>query len=321
MRYSRLIAIIMMSIVVSGVPFGISAQTDDAILFEEQTIRYDGRNRLFLMYVPPQYDDITPLPLVFVLHGGGGNPYMYDEMTEFGQKARDEGFILVYPAGTGRLPRQLLTWNSGYCCGYALEQDVDDVGFFRALVASLTSEYVIDSARIYVAGHSNGGMMAYRLGAEMSDVFAAVGVMAGTIGGYPTPDSDNLYIIPQPENPVSIIHIHGLEDENVRYEGGENADNTFSKRNDLSVADAISFWVNANRCAISPISESWDDGMVLVDTYACDETNTAIKLISIVDGGHSWAGGLVNRRRADLPSNRVSATDEMWSFFESHPKP
>ncbi len=296
----------------------VSAQ--DEILFEEYTLIYDGVERIYLVYVPPQYDGITPLPLVFVLHGGGGNPYMYDEMTGFGQKAHDEGFILVYPAGTGELQRQLLTWNSGYCCAYAYENNIDDVGFFRELVASLTSQYMIDPARIYAAGHSNGGMMAYRLGAEMSDVFAAVGIMAGSIGGYPTPTSDELYTIPQPQNPVSVIHIHGMEDEQVRYEGGVNKLISPSRRNDLSVADAMAFWVGVNQCDPVPITEKLDDDMVIVDTYSCDATGTGIKLISIVDGGHSWAGGFVERQRADTPSQRVSATDEIWAFFESHPK-
>jgi len=314
MRYWLLLTVL------SGLLMVAPTSAQGEILFEEYTLIYDGRERFYLLYLPPQYDGITPLPLVFVLHGGGGNPYMYDEMTGFGQKAQDEGFILVYPAGTGQFQRQLLTWNSGYCCAYAYENDVDDVGFFQELVASLTSQYTIDPARIYVAGHSNGGMMAYRLGAEMSDIFAAVGIMAGTIGGYPTPTSDDLFIIPQPQNPVSVIHIHGMEDEQVRYEGGVNKLNSPSRRNDLSVADAMAFWVDVNQCDPTPIIEKFDDDMVIVDTYSCDATGTGLKLISIVDGGHSWAGGFVDRQRADPPSLRVSATDEIWAFFESHPK-
>ncbi|MDX2075278.1 MAG: PHB depolymerase family esterase [bacterium] len=296
----------------------VSAQ--DVIEFEERTLTHDGRERLFLLYVPPQYDGITPMPLVFMLHGGGGNPYAYEEMTGFAQKAQDEGFILVYPAGTGRF-RNMLTWNAGYCCGYAFEQDVDDVGFFSAMIETLTGEYIIDPARIYVAGHSNGGMMAYRLGAELSDIFAGVGIMAGTIGGYATPESDQLYIIPEPENPVSVIHIHGMADENVRYDGGVNDKSAISRRNDLSVADAMVFWVAVNQCDPTPSTELRDGDMVQVDIYACDATGTGVTLISIVDGGHSWAGGEVLRRRGDQPSQRVSATDEIWAFFEEHPKP
>jgi len=315
MRYWLLLTVFGSILAISP---SVSAQ--ETISFEEYTLIHDGLERLFLLYIPPQYDGITPMPLVFMLHGGGGNPYVYEEISAFGEKAREEGFILVYPAGTGRLQR-LLTWNAGFCCGYAHTQDVDDVGFFSAMIDLLTDTYVVDESRIYVAGHSNGGMMAYRLGAELSDRIAAVGVMAGTIGSYATPDSDNLYIIPQPQNPVSVIHIHGMADENVRYEGGINSDDALSTRNDLSVGNAMTFWVAVNQCETTPSTEWRDEDMVQTDIYACDATGTGVTLISIVDGGHSWAGGQIIRREADEPSQRVSATDEIWAFFEAHPKP
>lgn len=293
----------------------------DEIRFVERTLRIDGLDRRYLVYVPSQYDGTEPVPLVFVLHGGGGNPEMYEQVTQFGEKARDEGFILIYPAGTGRLRgERFLTWNTGHCCAAALEQGVDDVGFFRAMVEQMRADFAIDDSRIYVAGHSNGAMMAYRLAAEMSDVFAAAGIVAGSIGGYSTPESETLTVIPQPEQAVSIIHIHGMADENVRYEGGLNADDSPSRRSDLSVAESIQFWVAANQCAAEPTHEELDEGMVLVDTYACVETNTAVRLISIVDGGHAWPGGTVLRRAADRPSLRVNATDELWSFFSTHPR-
>lgn len=294
------------------------AQSD--IEFEEHTLRHDGRARHYLLYVPSQVDGSQPVPLVFVLHGGGGNPDLYEEVTGFGEIAREEGFILVYPGGTGRLRNRLLTWNAGHCCGYAMEENVDDVGFFREMVTELEAEYNIDPARIYVAGHSNGAMMSYRLAAEMSDTFAAVGIVAGTIGGYATPDSDELIKIPQPENPVSVIHIHGMVDDNVNYYGGINMDGVADERIDLSVADSIGFWVEADQCEKTPQREERDGGMVIVETYACPATGTDVELISIVDSGHAWPGGNSIRRNADPNNQRVNAAAEIWAFFEAHPR-
>ena len=241
-------------------------------------------------------------------------------MTAFGEKARDEGFILVYPAGSSRRQR-LLTWNAGHCCGYAQENDIDDVAFFRAIVADLTAEFNVDFDRIYAAGHSNGGMLTYRLAAEASDILAAVGVMAGTIGGYPTVDSNDLIVIAQPENPVSVIHIHGMADENVPYAGGESNGALDDPRIDLSVAESINFWLDADECETTPTTETSDDAMVITDIYDCPETGTTVALISIVDGGHAWAGGNPGSRLSDTPSERVSATDEVWAFFLAHPRP
>ena len=132
------------------------------------------------------------MPLVVVLHGGGGNAENIEEVTGFSEKADEEGFIVVYPDGSGRLDRYLLTWNAGFCCGYALENNIDDVGFIRALIEYLQEKYAINRNMIYVTGISNGGMMSYRLGAELSDIVAAIAPVAGSIGGQATEEDIDL---------------------------------------------------------------------------------------------------------------------------------
>lgn len=297
------------------------AQDDDDIVFEDRTLSVDGMERRYLLYVPPQAANGDSLPLVFLLHGGGGRPEIYEEVTGFGQIARDEGVLLVYPAGTGARSRsELLTWNAGHCCAAALANDVDDVAFFRAMVGELTAEFNVDADRIFVTGHSNGAMMTYRLLAEMSDVFAAGAAVAGSVGGYPTPDSDDLFVISQPENAVSVLAIHGMLDGSVRFEGGVNDDDTPSHRNDLSVAESIAFWVDVNACDPEPERTSQDDDMVLIDSYTCDMTDTVVELIAIVDGGHSWPGGEGGRLRSDPPSQRVNASEAIWAFFAANPR-
>lgn len=42
-----------------------------------------------------------------------------------------EGFVVVYPDGTGRGP--FLTWNAGTCCVGSVVRRVDDVGFALAV--------------------------------------------------------------------------------------------------------------------------------------------------------------------------------------------
>jgi len=84
-----------------------------------------------------------------------------------------EGFVAVYPNGTGRGTRAL-TWNAGGCCAYAERNNIDDVGFTKALLDDLTSRVHIDRTRVYATGISNGGMMAFRLAVEASDRIAAI---------------------------------------------------------------------------------------------------------------------------------------------------
>ena len=92
---------------------------------------------------------------------------------------------------------------------------------------------------IFVAGHSNGAMMAYRFGAEFSNKIAAIASVSGSIGGKPTENSE-LYIIPKPSEPISVIVFHGKKDKLVLYDGGEIIYGFI--KIDLSVQEAISFW-------------------------------------------------------------------------------
>lgn len=139
------------------------------------------------------------LPLVLVLHGGGGNAAYAERMTGFTDKARKEGFIVVYPEGTGRQEGQLLTWNAGHCCGYAMANRVNDVAFIDALIEKLIEDYVVDPRRIYATGMSNGGMMTHRLGIELSNRFAAIAPVVATLFGDER----------RPEHPVSAIMFNG----------------------------------------------------------------------------------------------------------------
>ncbi|HEY5596077.1 MAG TPA: polyhydroxybutyrate depolymerase, partial [Candidatus Bipolaricaulota bacterium] len=88
------------------------------------TLVFDGRARTYLLHLPPAYDGTTLLPLVIFLHGGGGNAAGAVERYGLSEEADQQGFIVVYPNGTGVLRDRVLTWNAGHCCGYALEQDV-----------------------------------------------------------------------------------------------------------------------------------------------------------------------------------------------------
>ena len=148
--------------------------------------------------------------------------------------ADQQNFIAVYPNGTGKLP----TWNAGNCCGYARQNNVDDIAFLRALIAKLQKSYSIDARRIYVTGISNGAMMSYRAACEMSDVVAAVAPVEG---------AQNVPC--KPASPVSLIVFHGTADHLVPYNGGSTPYQIGPHRTDASVADTVAFWVKENGCA------------------------------------------------------------------------
>ncbi|MGB0034952.1 MAG: PHB depolymerase family esterase [Candidatus Acidiferrales bacterium] len=264
------------------------------------TLEIGGRTRTYFVHVSTGYDGLKPLPLVFVLHGGGQSPESAERMSGMSTKADIENFLVVYPSGTGRFSR-MPTWNSGNCCGYALKNNVDDVAFLRALLGKLEKDYTVDSRRIYATGISNGGMMSYRVACELADQFAAVAPVEG---------AQNVEC--KPSAPVSVIIFHGTADRLVAFDGGETTHQIGPPRTDNSVANAISFWVKEDACAEAPNHEV--RGVLKIDTYTGCKSGTGVALYAIDGGRHTWPGTTIS-------GNKVAATDLIWSFFAMHPKP
>ena len=275
-------------------------------------IRVGLRIRTYRIHVPPGYDEASPAPLVVSLHGFTSNSITNEMLTGLSKKADVEGFISVYPNGAtdpffglftkiffGRIGRY---WNAAFCCGRAVKRNIDDLAFIRALIESLEKDMNIDSERIYVTGMSNGGMMSHRLGAEFSDLIAAIAPVTGTAGGRLKDGS--LYIIPEPENPISVIIFHGIKDPVVPYDGNEYF---------ISVNESVTFWVEQNHCDPTPHINISDSGNIIKRTYLNGSNGAEVVLYTVVNGGHEWFG-------SDYFACEISATDLMWEFFEAHPK-
>ena len=273
------------------------------------TLTHDGRNRSYLLYVPNSINWEEAVPLVLVFHGGAGNADTAVFMSGFNQVADQNGFIVAYPNGSGPLrDDKLLTWNAGACCAYAQENNIDDVGFARAVVADVQSVANIDSQRIYAAGMSNGGMMAQRLGCEAADLFAAIAPVAGTLNASPC----------NPSESISVIEFHGTVDQNVPYEGGYGLKSLVDV-DFASVPDSIAFWTTFNACDTQPQTNTVKDAQH--DTYAGCTDGAGVELYTVFDGGHAWPGGKEGRAGADQPVATILASQLIWEFFVAHPQP
>src|SRR5262245_22212839 len=99
-------------------------------------ISHSGRVRHYLVHVPPQATQGTPLPVIVNFHGGGGTAQEHQRRTNMAPLADREGILVVFPDGTGPevRRRQLHTWNAGVCCGSAAKQNIDDVAFTFAVL-------------------------------------------------------------------------------------------------------------------------------------------------------------------------------------------
>lgn len=273
----------------------------------ERTVRVDGRERSWLVDLPPAYDGRRPLPLVILFHGGGSGRQARGQygMTEL---ARREGFIVVYPNGSSRRG-PLLTWNAGTCCGYAQDRRIDEIAFVRAMLDSLQATLRSDPARVYATGISNGGMMAYMAACALGGRIAAIGVVAGEM----TADAC------RPPRPVAALAIHGMADEHLPFEGGRGPA-SLDPHDTRPVSYAVDTWRRIDQCPAAPSVTR--EGAVTHTRYAGCAGGTAVELYAIAGGGHAWPGAdppRLGRRRRDPPSGAMDATRVIWRFFAAHP--
>jgi polyhydroxybutyrate depolymerase len=276
-----------------------------------RTLTFDGRERRYLVHCPPQYDAMRPWPVVLSFHGSNSNGQIQLEFTAMNETADREGFVVVYPFGTGERER-LLFWNAGNCCGFAQRENVDDVGFVRELLSRLQSEINLDPARTYAAGMSNGAMMAYRLASEAADVFAAVATVAGTMGSNTC----------SPSRPVSILHFHGGNDEFVPVAGGVGR-RSVTGTHHFSVEHSIRSWVEANGCPREPVvtqlANSEDDGTSTVRyDYGPGREQSEVVLYLIQGAGHVWPGRPPRPYYLGKTTYNVLANQLIWQFFQRH---
>lgn len=276
-----------------------------------QTITVNGTARTFIVRAPKDLVRSTGLvPVVIAMHGGGGNAENAEMMTGFTALVERERLIAVYPDGSGRRGDKLLTWNAGHCCGYAMEQQVDEAAFVNALLDWLVARYPVDQRRVYVTGMSNGAMVSHRLGRELSHRVAAIAPVVGAVFG------DE----PAAKGPVNAIIFNGLLDTSVRPDGGLGDglgrrawDGTPPKPN-LAQGE---YWARQNGCDATPARS--ETATLIHWRWVCP-AGRAVELYQVKDNGHAWPGGKAGSRRGDGPSQSLEATEVMWAFFKAHPK-
>ena len=267
-----------------------------------KSLLHNNLKRNYVLHIPRGYDPNRPTPVVIVLHGYGLNAQEMMRITGFNSEADRSGFIVVFPEGSGIKS----SWNGGTCCGEALINNTDDVGFIRTLLAELAGFVHTDAKRVYATGFSNGAIMAYRLACDLSEQIAAIAPVSAT----------QSTVTCQPNQAVSVIHFHGTADKLNPYEGKLGAD---EKQKFTSVKDTIQLWVAKDECLLKPLSEQL--GNILHDTYTPCMGGTAIELYTVNGGEHAWPGGESVSQEIGKPTQEILATELIWKFFAAHPKP
>lgn len=271
----------------------------------------DGRERTYHLYVPGDLPE-GPVPLLIALHGGVGSGTQFERTSGFDALADEHGFLVAYPDGVGVGPTDALrTWNGGHCCGRAARDQVDDVGFVRELIDTLETKYAIDPLRVFAAGHSNGGILSYRLACELSDRIVAVGLQSGSLG------IDEC----RPDHPVSLLHIHGDADTNHPIDGGQGTTG-ISGVDFRSARTSVSDFAAVDGCpAPAVVATDATNRDLTVSTWSPCADGTEVRFIEVDGARHPWMG-----HRSEAPHMTgdaymgIDAGVVVVEFLLSHPR-
>lgn len=253
-----------------------------AVPADSRSLELDGRMRSFTLVRPAGLT--LDAPVLVVLHGSLMNgPQMRSMLgTSFERLAREQGAVVVYPTGIeGHFNDGRVT--ASYS---ARTLNIDDVGFIRAIVATLAAELHIDRQRVYAFGYSNGGHMAMRLAAEAPDLVAGILVANANV---PTPDNMGWKLSLDGTAPPVVL-IEGTKDPINPYAGGRVTIFGFGDRGTvLSASDSARWFAQRAGLAAEPRADT-TQAMAGLDVQQQDwGTPPRVRLVTLHGAGHTVA--------------------------------
>jgi polyhydroxybutyrate depolymerase len=246
-----------------------------------QPLTSGGREREYRLFVPDSYDGQTRLPLIFNLHGSGGNAAGQAADSGMESLAQEEGFLVIGLQGFQN------NWN-------VLMNDpnaADDVQYTRDVLDDALRRVCVDERRVFATGFSGGARMSSRLACNLGDRIAAIAPVSGV-----------RWTAPCDGRAVPVVTFHGLADPQNTYAG--------MARNDWveSVEAAVEGWANHNGCDEAR-NETPEVNLVSVYSYGNCSEGADVVLYRVAGLGHTWA------------KSEIDATREMWAFFGNHAMP
>jgi polyhydroxybutyrate depolymerase len=194
-------------------------------------------------------------------------------------------FILIYPQGI--CLDGLSHWNA--CpSGGDNKSDADDFGFVESMITEISSQYNVDMERIYAAGYSNGGMMAYGLANYKSDLIAAVASVSGVM----------LDCTGSTNHPMPVVHLHGTSDGVLPYNGNNDWN---------SAQSTLDHWINFNNTVLTPTITSDNN----IERYVYDQGDSSVSVehYKFIGGDHVWFSATYQGQ---------STSELVWNFVSRY---
>jgi len=279
----------------------------------KKSLMHEGIKRKYLVYKPGKINKNPPLVIYF--HGSLGTGENMRNLSgfDFDYLANEYGFVVAYPDGYEN------HWNDcRSSASYSANlKNIDDVGFVKALIGQLKSDFNIDPEKVIASGFSNGGHMVYRLAMEAPEsIFIAAPIAANM------PVDENLDCV-KSELPVHITIFNGTEDPINPYEGGlvEVLGNK-SRGEVLSSEKTLNYWAGlADVRLLDPTITKFPDLDGNPETKISKISFSGqrdVSLYRLEGSGHVVPSKFMNFGEI-LGGNakEISAAEEIFSFYKS----
>jgi polyhydroxybutyrate depolymerase len=265
--------------------------------FADSIITSDGIQRHYEIF--RSNNARGPRPAVFLLHGGGSTAAEMRRYTAFDDLAEQAGIVAVYPQGIDK------DWNAG-----AGTED----RFLLRLADDLARMGLVDRRRVYIAGISNGGIMALQMACSHADRIAGIAVIAASLpAGFDC----------QPQQHLPVIFVNGIADRLIGFAQGTSAPGG----NVVSVQESLAVFARLEACRtrhsrLLPAPTPADGTRATVYDYGGCASGGALESVAISGGTHSWPNARPDVTLPSIqtpPSRAIDANSQIWRFFARYP--
>jgi polyhydroxybutyrate depolymerase len=237
--------------------------------------------------------------LMFVMHGSGGNGKgMMSSTQKLQDLSKAENLLLVYPDGYQHY------WNEcrKAATSTANIENINENAFFDAMIDYFRSRYKIDTKKVFAAGMSGGGHMAYKLALTMPGKIKAITAIIANL-----PDTNNMDCI-EAKRALPVMIINGTADSTNPYNGGMMVSGNVTFGYVRSTERTFRYWSSLAGYTGKPIEESLpdtdpSDGRTITRYTFKQKGKPEVVLLKVIGGKH------------DYPKD-IDVYEEAWRFFK-----
>jgi len=237
--------------------------------------------------------------LIFLMHGSGGSGMQIMKAAgKLEAIATKENLLIVYPEGYKKF------WNECRRSSNALAntENINENAFFQNMIGYFSKAYGIDEKKVFAAGFSGGGHMAYKLALTMPEKIRAI---AAIVANQPDPAWSDCS---EAKLPLPVLIINGTLDETNPYEGGEMFVNNASFGVVRSAENTFRYWAGLAGYNGEPVKIVLPDtdpaDKKIIESYTFKSRNKPeITLLKVIGGKH------------DYP-NDIDVYLYAWDFFK-----